>query len=600
MDNYLSIVPISAKIRKEQSRMTRVCISTAVFLVTGIFSTVDVMIKQEKLRLAEKNGEEELAAFLQRQSVRSLYPIAIVLFLFVLIAGSLMIAGSMNSNVTQRTKFFGMMRCIGMSKKQVRRMVRLEALNWCRTAVPVGVLLGTAAQWILCAVLKYVIGGEFSEIPQFSISIIGIISGVLVGLTTVLLAAQKPAKRASSVPPITAVNGMTEQIGVQSIMSRIESLKVETGLGLSYATSSVKNLLLVASSIALTIILFFSFSVITDLVGYIMPQSALKEDFEIASENAGNTIDYDLSKELSALDGVKHVYARRSVFDVPCSTVQNENITCVDIISFDSHDIECLKKDGLLRKNADMSSVFGDRNCALVISDTEFDKGAVIDACGEQIKSAGMLKYDPFSSDGSTENRTTLIVSDETFVRLTGVRDYALLMVELDNDASDETVADIIRLADGKGDVRDVREYDTHGTYLAFMCCTYAFLVIIGMVAVLNIVNCITMGVSARMMQYGTMRAVGMEFGQLLRMIAAEAGAYTAAGLALGLTIGLIFSKWLYGYLVTSHFPFAHWSLPVVRIIIVAFFTLSAFAAGVLIPSKRIRNMSVTETINRL
>ena len=35
----------------------------------------------------------------------------------------------------QRTKFFGMMRCIGMSKKQIKRFVRLEALNWCKTAV---------------------------------------------------------------------------------------------------------------------------------------------------------------------------------------------------------------------------------------------------------------------------------------------------------------------------------------------------------------------------------------------------------------------------------------------------------------------------------
>ena len=43
----------------------------------------------------------------------------------------------MNSTVAQRTKFFGMMRCIGASKKQIIHFVRLEALNWCKTAIPI-------------------------------------------------------------------------------------------------------------------------------------------------------------------------------------------------------------------------------------------------------------------------------------------------------------------------------------------------------------------------------------------------------------------------------------------------------------------------------
>ena len=41
-----------------------------------------------------------------------------VLFLLVLIAGVLMIASSLNSNISQRTKFFGMLRCIGAEKSK--------------------------------------------------------------------------------------------------------------------------------------------------------------------------------------------------------------------------------------------------------------------------------------------------------------------------------------------------------------------------------------------------------------------------------------------------------------------------------------------------
>jgi len=55
----------------------------------------------------------------------------------------LMFSGSLNSSVAQRTQFFGMMRCVGASRRQIIRFVRLEALNWCKTAVPFGLIWGT-------------------------------------------------------------------------------------------------------------------------------------------------------------------------------------------------------------------------------------------------------------------------------------------------------------------------------------------------------------------------------------------------------------------------------------------------------------------------
>ena len=45
------------------------------------------------------------------------------------------------------------------------------------------------------------------------------------------------------------------------------------------------------------------------------------------------------------------------------------------------------------------------------------------------------------------------------------------------------------------------------------------FLAIIGVISLFNIVNSISMSVSARIKQYGAMRAVGMDNRQLKRMI---------------------------------------------------------------------------------
>lgn len=56
MKSYLSLIPISAKMHKRKSTMTRLCIFLAVFLVTGIFSMADMEVRSQKIRAIEEYG----------------------------------------------------------------------------------------------------------------------------------------------------------------------------------------------------------------------------------------------------------------------------------------------------------------------------------------------------------------------------------------------------------------------------------------------------------------------------------------------------------------------------------------------------------------
>ena len=169
------------------------------------------------------------------------YASAGVLFVLVLFAGIMMIASSLNSNVAQRTEFFGLMRCIGATPKQVMRLVRKEALGWCRFAIPIGVLSGVVVIWILCFVLRFLSPEYFGAMPAFSISIPSILAGIVVGLLTVLLAARSPAKRASNVSPLAAVSGNANALQPVRKAANTKWLKVETSLGIHPAKSSRKN-----------------------------------------------------------------------------------------------------------------------------------------------------------------------------------------------------------------------------------------------------------------------------------------------------------------------------------------------------------------------
>ena len=603
MRSYLSLIPISAKVRRRQNRMTLLCIIFAVFMVTAVFSMAEMGARMEQARLLEKHGRLSFQELFSSEMGQSLILIAGVLFFLILIAGVLMISSSMNSIVAQRTKFFGMMRCIGMSRQQIIRFVRLEALSWCKTAVPIGLGLGIVTTWGLCAALRFLVGEEFSEIPLFRVSIIGIVSGIIVGVVTVLFAASSPSKRAAKVSPITAVSGNSENGKEVRRCVNTRLSKIETALGSHHAASRKKNLILMTGSFALSIILFLSFSVLIDFVNYLMPQSAAASDISISSGDGINSINSNLADTISSMEGIKQVYGRRSAFDIPAGLNGDTTLSStIDMISFDDFDLDCLEKDGVLRRGSNLSNVYGnshyalatwDRNCSWKIG----DKILVGD---EELEIAGLLKYDLFSSDGLTDGKMALITSGETFSRLTGVTGYSLLMVQMKRDATDGDVQAIFNTVGSDYSFSDKRDEQTGGTYLAFVSCVYGFLAIITLVTVLNIVNSISMSVSARMKQYGAMRAVGMDDRQIAKMITAEAFTYAFWGCVVGCGFGLPFSKLLYDFLITEHFSYAVWSFPVSLLAIIILFVVFAAILAVYAPTKRIRNMEITETINDL
>lgn len=83
-------------------------------------------------------------------------------------------------------------------------------------------------------------------------------------------------------------------------------------------------------------------------------------------------------------------------------------------------------------------------------------------------------------------------------------------------------------------------------------------------------------------------------------MIAAEAVTYALTGLVIGCAAGLAIGKLLFNILIRGHFAYAVWTIPVLRLMIVLIFVLTATFAAIYAPSKRMRNMAVTETINEL
>lgn len=347
--------------------------------------------------------------------------------------------------------------------------------------------------------------------------------------------------------------------------------------------------------------LFLSFSVLIELVGYMMSQFYAAPDIEISCTAVSETIAPETADAIAAMDAVTQVYGRKTAFALPA--VLADGTSCeIDLISFDDFDLEGLQKDGTLKQGSDLSKVYG--NSAYVLAtwdqDSPLQIGDTLTVDGQTLAIGGLLKYDPFTASGATEGQITLISSAATFTRLTGCTGYTLLMAQTTGDMTEEDLAAIRSLLPETCTLRDLRDQSTANTYTAFLVCVYGFLLIITLVSVLNIVNSISMSVSARAKQYGAMRAAGMDAKQITAMIATEAATYALFGCLTGCTLGLLLSKLLYGSLITSHYSYALWHVPTGSLVLILLFVTAATALAIHAPAKRIRTMSITEIINEL
>ena len=535
-----------------------------------------------------------LAGQSSNESMQNIYGLAAILFIMVLLAGVLMISGSMNSQVTQRTKFFGMMRCIGASRKQVIRFVRLEALNWCKTAIPIGLIVGTVITWAVCALLRCGIGGEFADIPVFALSPVGLISGAVVGLVTVLLAAQAPAKRAAKVSPMAAVSGNSKTLPTTHHTVRLIFGKVEWTLGIHHATASKKNWFLMTASFSLSIILFLCFSVGLDFACELVPSlRSWQPDITLNGYANALLLEPDLLNNIQEIPHVEDTYGIAYLENVS-ATSSRDGIDHVNLMSYTDYLLDSTA-DSVVE--GDLSAIYGNNGQVMTISnkDNPLQVGDTIQIGGKEVTITCAV------SNGVYPSEYSVICSAETFEWLTGEANYSLIGIQLDADADDETIRQINNLVGSDVIFDDLRQRNQEdaATYLATQFVLYSFLAIIAMITLFNIINSISMSVTARIKQYGAMRAVGMDGSQLVRMITAESFTYAISGLVVGCVAGLLLSRYLHIMLLTKYFGIA-WSLPVPLLCIIFLFDFAVAFLAAYAPSKRIRNMAITETINEL
>ena len=141
----------------------------------------------------------------------SLVAAILAFFLLIIFTGYLIIYNIFQISVTGDIRFYGLLKTIGTTPRQLRHIITQEALFLCIIGIPVGLLLG------------YGIGAVLTPIALETTSIIGtkaaissspiiFIGSAVFAIITVFLSCRKPGKMAAKVSPVEAakyIEGMT-------------------------------------------------------------------------------------------------------------------------------------------------------------------------------------------------------------------------------------------------------------------------------------------------------------------------------------------------------------------------------------------------------
>ena len=526
--------------------------------------------------------------------MQALYLIAAILVFLVLIAGTVMISASFNTNVLERTQFYGLLRCLGASRTQVKHFVILQGIKKSAKGVPIGLLVGQIVTWAACLLLRSISGDRFSEVPLFEFSIVGILAGVVVGFLIVLLASLSPAKKASRVSPVTAISGST-QLTQNKRAANTKLFHVETGMGVFHALSGKKNLFLMTCSFAISIMLFLSFQVMVVFLDQGMPALAPWAGDVSVTVAAG--LEPSVIKEIAGMEGVKRAFGRMEYSELSVSS-DTESGTAT-LVSYEENQFKWAEEE---LNEGDTKSVQGGTGDVLVTyrDGMQWKAGDTVTLhtpLGEkQVRIAGILSSTNASSEAGSLGY--IICSEQLFTESIGMAGYTAVDIQLAGSGSDETVSAIRSLFPPDSSIADKRlsNSESQSSYYTGAVFIYGFLLIIALITVFNIFNSMNASVAARTRQYGVMRSIGMGAGQLYRMIAAEAATYAVLGCVTGCVLGLPLNKMMFQFLIAGKWG-ASWQLPAVSLLLIVVLCFGSAALAIRRPIRKIGKLSIVDTI---
>jgi putative ABC transport system permease protein len=164
---------------------------------TGLQARLDDVVAKSPV-VSVKNQQEFAAE--QRAPIDQIIAIIYVLLVFAVVIAVLGIVNTLALSIIERTREIGLLRAIGVSRRQLRQMIRLESVVIAFLGAVQGVVLGIG----FGITLMYAVRDEGLDV--ISIPVVQLLVFLVLSLVVGVLAAVLPARRAARLDVLRAIS----------------------------------------------------------------------------------------------------------------------------------------------------------------------------------------------------------------------------------------------------------------------------------------------------------------------------------------------------------------------------------------------------------
>ena len=256
------IEPESERTRRAIANLVLVDISTAqaLFDQTGRLTRIDLIVPDGEAgeqMLAGIRGVLPEGARVQRsqtrtetveQMTRAFDLNLTALSLLALVVGAFLIYNTMTFSVVQRRGLIGRLRALGVTRRQIFRLVLGEAALLGVVGTGLGLLLGIALATGLVQLIAQTINDLYFvvSVQEITIAPWTLLKGALLGIGTTVAAAVAPAREATNAPVSTVLQRSTQETNLQDLAPKL------AGAGIVLAALGAAVLVLTDQSIILS------------------------------------------------------------------------------------------------------------------------------------------------------------------------------------------------------------------------------------------------------------------------------------------------------------------------------------------------------------
>lgn len=252
-----------------------------------------------------------------------LYLAISVIIGIVIISTIAVIYNSFQISVVERMKEFGLLRAVGTTPKQIRKIVLREATLLSIIGIPIGLLFGVLAIYAIDIAFKTIMGEVDLLFIKLTISPLILIGSALLGLASIYISALLPAVFAGRVSPLLAISNRKsikkEKINrKRGFLSRLfkSILGFEGELAYKNIKRNKKRYRITVFSIIISVVLFLTFSSFVDVATGVTdsPTESDNVHFSIGRDTNGFNTEEFIKKEM--IEEIKDMPVTKKVYGV--------------------------------------------------------------------------------------------------------------------------------------------------------------------------------------------------------------------------------------------------------------------------------------------